>query len=150
MWHLSLVWISLKYKHRTRYFFLFTFDCTFELCVVDVKSSNLQCNVFFHLLGQGREVLFSTEMRKEWGGVLKIFTKFTGNTCGEVSFQQSCWPGACNFVKKRLQRQCFPVDLQTPFLWGTSRGCTSRDHSLITYANKSKVLILPPYELLSS
>ena len=43
-------------------FSLFTFDFTFECCGVVVKLSNLQCSVFFQLLGQGRKVLYSTEI----------------------------------------------------------------------------------------
>ena len=43
-------------------------------------------------------------------GVLRNFAKFTGN---------HLWPKACNFIKKRLWRRCFPLNfasfLRTPF-----------------------------------
>ena len=45
--------------------------------------------------------------------VLKIFVKYTGNTCVGTSF------GTCNLIKKGLQHSCFPVNfvkyLGTPF-----------------------------------
>ena len=44
---------------------------------------------------------------------LKIFAKYTGNTCVGTSF------GTCNLIKKGLQHRCFPVNfvkyLETPF-----------------------------------
>ena len=38
---------------------------------------------------------------------LKNTAILTGNTCVEVSFEQSC----SNFIKKRLQHRCFPVNI---------------------------------------
>ena len=43
-------------------FQLFTSDFTFECFGVVVKFSNLQCNIFFQLLFQGRGMFFSTEV----------------------------------------------------------------------------------------
>ena len=46
-------------------------------------------------------------------GFLKFLRNSQENTCVGFSFKQSCrWLGACNFIKKRLQRRCFSVSLQ--------------------------------------
>ena len=44
---------------------------------------------------------------------LKFLRNSQENTCVGFSFKQSCrWLGACNFIKKRLQRRCFSVSLR--------------------------------------
>ena len=57
--------------------------------------------------------------------VLRNFAKFTGKHLSQsLFFCQSCRPQACNFIKKRLWRRCFPVNftkfLRTPLLQNTS------------------------------
>ena len=42
--------------------------------------------------------------------VLKKFTKSTGNTCVGVLFKNVAGLKACNFIKKRPQNRCFPVN----------------------------------------
>ena len=44
---------------------------------------------------------------------LKFLRNSQENTCVGFSFKQSYrWLGACNFIKKRLQRRCFSVSLR--------------------------------------
>ena len=63
------------------------------------------------------------------GGVLKSFTKFTKrHLCQSM-------PQSCNFIKKRLQHRCFPVNfvkfLRTPFF---ASDCFSKYESLYMVA----------------
>ena len=66
----------------------------------------------------------SCSLRK---GVLRNFAKFTGkHLCQSLFFNKVAGlsPEACNFIKKRLWRRCFPVNFakfqRTPFLQNTS------------------------------
>ena len=62
--------------------------------------------------------------------MLKIFAKFTEKQLRQSLFFNKAAgmrPEACNFIKKRLWRRCFPVNfakfIRTPFLQNTSGGC---------------------------
>ena len=62
--------------------------------------------------------------------MLKIFAKFTEKQLRQSLFFNKAAgmrPKACNFIKKRLWRRCFPVNfakfIRTPFLQNTSGGC---------------------------
>ena len=50
-------------------------------------------------------------------GVLKKFAIFTEKHLFSSILQ------ACNFIRKRLQRRCFPVSITNIFLQNTSDGC---------------------------
>ena len=71
-------------------------------------------------------VLFSlvSEAGTRWCSVRKLFLEISQNsqesTCVGVSFlMKSYRPEACKFIKKELQRRCFPLNfakfLRTPF-----------------------------------
>ena len=55
-------------------------------------------------------------------GVLRYFTKFLGKHMSKACLM----PKACNFIKKRLWRRCFPVNLakflRTTFLQNNPGG----------------------------
>ena len=59
--------------------------------------------------------------------VLKNFTIFTGKHLRWILFLITLQAQACNFVKKRLQRRCFPVNIgkfsRATFSQITSGGC---------------------------
>ena len=46
---------------------------------------------------------------------LKISQNSQENTCVGVSFLKSCRPERCNFVKRRLQHRCLPVNFAKNF-----------------------------------
>ena len=51
--------------------------------------------------------------------LLNIFPKFTAKHLCWSLFNKVAGPHACNFIKKRLQYSCFPVNI-TPFSQNTS------------------------------
>ena len=52
-----------------------------------------------------------TVLKTSTGGVFKNFTKFTGkHLCWSLFFNKVSGLEACNFIKKRLQHRCFPVN----------------------------------------
>ena len=65
-WLTDANWQSLSsFTDSLIHFLLCTFDYPFQYCGVIVKLSNLQWNVFFQLLCQGREcIIFYKDMQK--------------------------------------------------------------------------------------
>ena len=73
-------------------------------------------------------------------GVLKYFAKFPRKTpVLESLFNKIAGLEACNFIKKTLQRRCFPVKLakllRTPFFYRTPQVATS-----VLYESMEKVV----------
>ena len=76
-----------------------------------MEARNQRTSTQLTLLFCGRTVRSSHRRCSIKKAVLRNFAIYLGKTCVGVSFLKSCSLKACNFIKERPQRRCFPVNI---------------------------------------